>query len=122
MNLRRFARYGVVGLANTGVHWLVFFVLHLVLGRSQALSNVLAFAGAASLSYQLNARYTFFARPGGKRYLLFLAGMGGLSLAMGAVSDWARLSPWLTLVAFSTVSLVVGYSYSRTVVFRRRAP
>lgn len=43
MNLRRFARYGVVGLVNTGVHWLVFFVLHLVLGRSQALSNVLAF-------------------------------------------------------------------------------
>lgn len=122
MNLRRFARYGLVGIANTLVHWLVFFVLHLFLEYSQALSNLLAFAVAASLSYQLNARYTFVARPGGRRYLLFLLGMGVLSLALGAASDRARLSPWLTLVAFSTVSLVVGYSYSRTVVFRRRAP
>lgn len=56
MNLRRFARYSLVGVANTLVHALVFLAAHLGLGLSQAHSNLLAFMMAASLSYQLNAR------------------------------------------------------------------
>ncbi|WP_345774572.1 GtrA family protein [Pseudomonas entomophila] len=122
MTPRRFIRYGLVGLGNTLAHWLVFFLLHLGLGLRQALSNLLAFAVAASLSYYVNAHFTFGIRPSGRRYLLFLLGMGVLSLVLGGVSDWVRLSPWLTLLSFSTLSLVVGYSYSRRVVFRRRKP
>lgn len=122
MSLRRFSRYGLVGIANTLVHWLAFLVLHFALALSQALSNLAAFAVAASLSYFANARFTFGAQPSGRRYLLFLLGMGSLSLAVGAVSDWARLSPWLTLVTFSAVSLIVGYGYSRCVIFGPRAP
>ncbi|MDF9616796.1 GtrA family protein [Pseudomonas entomophila] len=122
MILRRFSRYALVGVGNTLAHWLVFLGLHLALGLSQAQSNFLAFAVAASLSYQVNAHYTFAVRPTGRHYLLFLLGMGCLSLALGALSDWAGLPPWLTLVTFSTVSLVVGYSFSQAVVFRRRAP
>jgi len=119
---RRFARYGLVGIGNTLVHWLVFFLLHLVLDQPQALSNLGAFVVAASLSYFANARFTFAVRASGRRYLLFLLGMGGLSLVLGGVSDWARLSPWLTLVVFSAVSLIVGYAYSRSVIFGPRAP
>lgn len=122
VNLQRFARYGLVGIGNTLVHWLVFFILHLPLGQSQALSNLLAFTVAATLSYFLNARFTFGTRPGGWRYLLFLLGMGCLSLLLGAISDRAHLSPWLTLVTFSAISLIVGYGFSSNVVFRRRTP
>ncbi|MFK3772960.1 GtrA family protein [Pseudomonas sp. NPDC089406] len=122
MNLRRFIRYGLVGLGNTLVHWLVFFGLHSGLGSSQARSNLLAFAVAASFSYYLNAHYTFAVRPSHGRYLLFVLGMGALSLGIGALADRIGLSPWLTLVAFSALSLVLGYAYSHTVVFKRRAP
>nr|WP_205300584.1 GtrA family protein [Pantoea sp. Ap-967] len=112
----------MVGIGNTLVHWLVFLGLHLMLGLRQASSNLLAFAVAATLSYYANAHYTFAVRPSGPRYLLFMLGMGALSLALGAMADWARLSPWLTLLAFSAVSLVAGYCYSHTVVFRRNTP
>ncbi|MDH0303027.1 MULTISPECIES: GtrA family protein [unclassified Pseudomonas] len=122
MSLSRFIRYGLVGIGNTLAHWLVFLGLHLGLGLRQAGSNLLGFAVAASLSYYMNAHFTFAVRPSRRRYLLFLAGMGCLSVAIGALSDHAHLSPWLTLVTFSLVSLVLGYAYSHTVVFRRRNP
>ncbi|WP_060508624.1 GtrA family protein [Pseudomonas sp. NBRC 111124] len=122
MTWHHFARYGLIGIGNTLVHWLVFLGLHLTLGFKQAPSNLLAFTVAATVSYQLNARYTFASRPTGKRYLLFLLGMGCLSLATGGLSDLAGLSPLLTLVTFSAISLVAGYCFSHTVVFRRKAP
>lgn len=115
-----FARYGLIGIGNTLVHWLVFLGLHLALGLKQAPSNLLAFAVAATVSYHLNARYTFAVTPSGKRYLLFVLGMGCLSLALGALSDLLGLSPWLTLLTFSATSLVAGYCFSYTVVFKRR--
>lgn len=121
-SLRRFGRYGLVGIGNTLAHWLVFLCVHLILGLSQASSNFLAFAVAATLSYQVNAHYTFAVRPTGRHYLLFLMGMGCLSLSLGTLSDWVGLSPWLTLVTFSALSLIVGYSFSQAVVFRRRRP
>ncbi|AIZ34024.1 GtrA family protein [Pseudomonas parafulva] len=119
---RQMRRYALVGVGNTLTHWAVFFGLYLLLGLRQATSNLLAFLAAASLSYYVNARYTFAARPSKRRYLLFMSGMGALSLALGAISDWAQLSPWLTLSSFSALSLVLGYSFSRRVVFRGRTP
>ncbi|MEW9681598.1 GtrA family protein [Pseudomonas sp. TE50-2] len=122
ISLRRFGRYGLVGIGNTLAHWLVFLALHQVAGVSQAISNLVAFSMAASLSYYMNANYTFAVRPSKRRYGLFLAGMGCLSLVVGALSDHIHLSPWLTLMSFSVVSLMVGYAYSHAVVFRRRDP
>lgn len=120
--MHRFARYGLVGVGNTLVHVMVFLTLHLGLGLRQAPSNLLAFAAAVTVSYQLNARYTFEVRPIGARYVLYLTGMGSLSLLLGALADWAGLAPWLTLVSFSGASLVIGYAYSRAVVFKRSEP
>ncbi|QCI10805.1 GtrA family protein [Pseudomonas putida] len=119
---RQLCRYALVGAINTGCHWLVFLLLHLGIGASQALSNLTAFGVAASLSYFANAAFTFAVRPSGTRYLLFLTGMGSLSLLLGALADWAGLAPWLTLVSFSAASLVIGYAYSRAVVFKRSEP
>ncbi|HEK1689518.1 translocase [Pseudomonas putida] len=116
----RFYRYGLIGVGNTLVHWAVFFLLHQGTGLGQASSNLLAFTVAASLSYYLNTRFTFTLVPSKARYLAFMSGMGCLSLSMGALADWAGLSPWLTLLIFSAVSLIVGYSYSHAVVFKRR--
>lgn len=120
--MRQFARYGLVGIGNTLVHWGVFLALHLLLGLNQARSNFAAFVVAASLSYLANAHYTFAARPTGWGYIIFLLGMGSLSLMFGAVADWADLWPGVVLVSFSAISLLAGYVFSHTVVFKRRGP
>lgn len=70
------SRYTVIGIANTFIHWLVFFLLSLVAGLSQALSNLAAFCVAASFSFYMNARFTFAARASVGGYLLFLGAWG----------------------------------------------
>jgi len=55
----QFVRYGVVGLINTGVHTAIASALIVLAGAVPGLANGLAFLAAASLSYVLNARWSF---------------------------------------------------------------
>lgn len=117
--LRIFSRYLSVGVINTLLHWGVFLLLHLGLSLSQAWSNVTAFAVAVTFSFFANAAYTFKARATPSRYVLFTLFMGALSVAVGAMADHLSLPPWVTLVVFSALSLVIGFAYSQWIVFRR---
>lgn len=114
-----FSRYTLVGIANTLIHWQLFFVLHGVAGLSQARSNFMAFCAAASFSFFVNARYTFAVRPSVRRYLLFIGCLGGLSLLTGGLADRWQLPGLSTLVAFSLISLFAGFLLARWLVFGR---
>jgi len=115
--LHRFARYSLVGLANTAVHASVFLVLHWVGGLSQTGSNLTGFLAAASLSFCLNAHFTFQTYRSWRRYWAFMAFMALLSLAIGALGDALTWAPAVTIVVFSASSLVMGYVFCRRVVF-----
>ncbi|KAB0498799.1 GtrA family protein [Pseudomonas vancouverensis] len=115
-----FSSYTVIGVANTLIHWQVFFLLSVAAGLRQAFSNLLAFCVAASFSFYMNALFTFTGKASVGGYLLFLLGMGTLSLVVGHLGDVWRLHGLLTVVLFSALSLVIGFLYSRYVVFRER--
>ncbi|WP_213881357.1 GtrA family protein [Pseudomonas sp. dw_358] len=115
-----FAKYTTVGVLNTGLHWLVFSMLHFAGGVDQARSNLAAFCVAATFSFYVNARYTFKASATGLRYVLFIGFMGLCSWLVGYVGDEMQLHALVTLVAFSAISLIVGFGYSSFVVFRTR--
>ncbi len=115
-----FSRFVSVGFLNTLIHWSTFSVLHAILGFSQALSNLAAFCLAVSFSFYANAHYTFKARATGSRYLLFVGFMGLLSLGVGYAADRLRLPGLITLIVFSTISLVCGFFYSKCFIFRER--
>ncbi|CAM3739581.1 GtrA family protein [Pseudomonas wadenswilerensis] len=117
-----FSTYAVIGIANTLVHWQLFFVLREVFALTQALSNLLAFCVAASLSFYVNALYTFAVSPSFGRYLLFMLCLGGVSLAVGWMGDHWRLHGMITVVTFSLISLTCGFLLSRWLVFRRAEP
>jgi putative flippase GtrA len=116
--IKVFARYLSVGVVNTLLHWGVFLLLHLFWGVSQVWSNVSAFAVAVTFSFFANAAYTFQARATSLRYVLFTVFMGALSIGVGAAADRLSLPPLVTLVVFSALSLVVGFVYSKWIVFR----
>ncbi len=48
---KSFLSYSLVGLANTLIHWQIFFVLRVAVGLNQATSNFTAFCVAASFSF-----------------------------------------------------------------------
>ncbi|TDV70125.1 GtrA family protein [Pseudomonas sp. LP_7_YM] len=119
--LHGFARYCLVGLFNTGLHGLVFFGLQRLWGLSQASSNLVGFLAAVSLSFVLNAHFTFHAHRSWRRYCAYCAFMGLVSLCVGALGDALAWPPIATLVVFTGMSLVLGFTFARQVVFGRSA-
>lgn len=118
MVLNLFKRYVSVGILNTLLHWTVFFIGVYLAEINQALSNLIAFLVAVSFSYVLNALYTFKKALRIYPYLIFTFFMGTLSFLTGALADKLMWPPWLTLVFFSSLSLVLGFLYSKFIVFK----
>ena len=112
--------YTVIGVANTLIHWQIFFLLSVAAGWRQAVSNLAAFCVAASFSFYMNALYTFDGKLSVGGYLLFMAAMGALSYGVGYLGDLWRLHGLLTVALFSALSLALGFLFSKYVVFRER--
>lgn len=110
--------YTVIGIANTLIHWQIFFLLSVAADFSQAVSNLMAFCVAASFSFYMNAQFTFDGKTSVANYALFLVTMCALSLGVGHVADVWRLHGLLTVGLFSALSLVLGFLFSKYVVFR----
>lgn len=114
--------YSMIGIANTLVHWQVFFVFREMFHATHATSNALAFLMAASGSFYLNALFSFAMPASLKRYAVFMMCMGSLSWGIGTVADRWQLPGLLTVAVFSAVSLVIGFALSKWLVFRGDAP
>lgn len=114
----QFFRYLSVGVLNTLVHWAVFAVVLTLTSVGQASANLIAFGVAVSCSFALNSRFTFKAQATTSRYMVFVGFMGLLSLLTGWTADWLGLPPLVTLIAFSSISLMCGFIYSKYVIFR----
>lgn len=112
-----FARYASVGAINTLIHWIVFSILY-VNGQTQSISNFSAFCVAVTFSFFANARWTFNSEATTLRYLIYVFFMGALATITGWYGDKLSLSPVMTLVTFSVISLVCGFIYSKFIVFR----
>ena len=120
LSYKGLSSYCVIGVANTLIHWQIFFLLSVAFGFTQATSNLAAFCVAASFSFYMNALYTFDAKASVGGYLLFMLAMGALSLGVGHAGDVWRLHGLLTVALFSALSLVFGFLFSKHVVFRER--
>lgn len=116
--LKLFAKYTSIGIINTLIHWVVFAICFYVLHTNQALANFAGFVIAVSFSFFANAKFTFNASTTTMRYMLYVGFMGTLSAVVGWSADLCALPPIITLIAFSAISLVCGFIYSKFIVFR----
>nr|MBF0683474.1 GtrA family protein [Pseudomonas sp.] len=115
--LNLFSRYACIGVANTLIHWAVFAATYYVVAE-QSISNLVGFCAAVSFSFFANAKLTFRQQATPGRYVAYVVFLGSLSYAVGSIADASELPPLVTLVVFSALSLVIGFLYSRYVVFR----
>lgn len=117
--LHLFSRYFGIGVVNTLIHWGTFACIYYFFGV-QSISNLVGFCVAVTFSFFANAKFTFKVQPTAGRYLAFVLFLGAISFGIGRLADTSQLPPWLTLVVFSGLSLVLGFIYSRFFVFRTR--
>lgn len=117
MLIKKFGCYSLVGIFNTVIHWSVFY-LAILFGLTQALANTFGFVMAVSASYLLNAKFTFKQSVHKKSYVWFLLVMGLTSTSIGFLGDWLDWPGLMTLVLFSTISLILGFLFSNYWVFR----
>lgn len=113
-----FTRYVSVGAINTLIHWITFATGVYIVGINQMLSNFIAFSIAVTFSFFANARWTFKSQASLARYVMFVFFMSLVALLTGYIADKIYLPPILTMIIFSFLSLVIGFYYSKLVVFR----
>jgi putative flippase GtrA len=113
-----FTRYISVGVINTLIHWVTFAIGIYLFGINQMLSNLIAFSISVTFSFFANARWTFKSQASLARYIMFVFFMSLVALLTGYIADRISLLPILTLIIFSSLSLVIGFYYSKLVVFR----
>lgn len=116
--IQLFSRYISVGVINTGLHWVCFGALVQFLGATQAVSNVVAFCVAVTFSFFANAKWTFKSQATPWRYSAFVLFMGAMAAITGHIADLLRAPPFITLILFSGFSLIIGFVYSKFIVFR----
>lgn len=114
-------KYCVVGGFNTALHWISFAVVYHFLHGTQAVSNLVGFCIAVTFSFFANAKWTFNAEQTTLRYFMYVGFMGCLALSFGYVADKMQFNPFITLIGFTIISLVIGFLYSNFVVFRKKA-
>ncbi|WP_286933853.1 GtrA family protein [Leclercia sp. UBA5958] len=116
--LKIFSRYVSIGVINTLIHWGVFALLMHLLNTGQSVANLAGFCVAVTFSFFMNAKYTFKAEATGLRYIIFVSFMGFLAFATGKIADHFSIPGIATLIFFSGTSLVLGFIYSKFVVFK----
>lgn len=79
-SLFQFIKFGIVGVANTGVDWVIFFILvNTFLGEQRTIAKAIAFIVAVLNSYIFNTIWTF------KKEYASAAGKSGDSSAKSAI-------------------------------------
>lgn len=112
-----FSKYFTTGVANTLLHWFVFAIIYYAT-KDQSISNLIGFTCAVTFSFIINAKYTFNSEINIKKYLLYLSFMGFMSYLFGWVGMKLQLHALITLVLFSLSSLLIGFLYSKYIVFK----
>lgn len=113
-----FFSYFKIGIVNTILHWLIFFCIYYFIEK-QNVSNSIAFIIATTFSFFMNAKYTFNEKTNLYRYLCFTGTMFTISWLTGKAGDGMNLNPFITLIFFSGISLILGFLFSKFIVFKK---
>lgn len=116
--LKIFSRYVSVGVINTLIHWCVFAAVISFFSTNQSIANFVGFCVAVTFSFFVNARFTFKSEATKFKYVIFVLFMGFLAFITGMIADYLSIPELATLVFFSGTSLVLGFLYSKFVVFK----
>lgn len=112
-------RYALIGVGNTAVHLFIVGLLYWYVGLNQMYANVIAYIIASSLSFVMNAKWSFKRKPEARNYVRFqLVSVLGLivSTTFGYLGDhfgWHfAVTVFLIALTVPVVSFLLHRSYT----------
>jgi putative flippase GtrA len=121
--VRRFLRYGVVGLLGTAVHFVSTIALVELVGLDPVVASICGFLAAVGMQFALNRSWVFASRvplaPGLVRYLgVSLLGFALNVAIMAIVTRWLELDYRIGLALVVLVLPAVNYVLNARWTFR----
>ena len=124
IDFKKFIKFGITGVINTGVDWLAFAVFHEILKIFSPIAQAMAHFIAIINSYIINKNWTF---KNNKEYkkseMLKFFIVQGTSLCIGFAGMFILninlgLNEYLSKIIISCVTLVINYFGNKIFVFK----
>lgn len=120
----RFIKFGMVGVLNTLVNWIIFFILNLF-GMYYILANIIAYTLGTINSYLWNTLWVFKYREKAsadttiKFIILNLVGLGLNTGILYVLVDLYNLNKFIGLVITTIIVMIINYVVNKLWVFSK---
>ena len=123
-DLIRFIKFGMVGVINTLVNWIIFFILN-ALGMYYILANIIAYILGTVNSYLWNTLWVFKYKDKAstettiKFIILNLIGLGLNTGILYVLVDLCNLNKFIGLVITTAIVMIINYIVNKLWVFSK---
>ena len=120
----RFIKFGMVGVINTLVNWVIFFILN-ALGMYYILANIIAYILGTVNSYLWNTLWVFKYKDKAstettiKFIILNLIGLGLNTGILYVLVDLCNLNKFIGLVITTAIVMIINYIVNKLWVFSK---
>ena len=120
----RFIKFGMVGVINTLVNWIIFFILN-ALGMYYILANIIAYILGTVNSYLWNTLWVFKYKDKAstettiKFIILNLIGLGLNTGILYVLVDLCNLNKFIGLVTTTAIEMIINYIVNKLWVFSK---
>lgn len=120
----RFIKFAMVGVINTLVNWIIFFILN-ALGMYYILANIIAYILGTVNSYLWNTLWVFKYKDKAstettiKFIILNLIGLGLNTGILYVLVDLCNLNKFIGLVITTAIVMIINYIVNKLWVFSK---
>ena len=120
----RFIKFGMVGVINTLVNWIIFFILN-ALGMYYIVANIIAYILGTVNSYLWNTLWVFKYKDKAstettiKFIILNLIGLGLNTGILYVLVDLCNLNKFIGLVITTAIVMIINYIVNKLWVFSK---
>lgn len=124
----QFVKFGLIGVLNSVLHYLVFLFLFRIIGMEMVVSSALGYMAGVINSFLMNRRWTFNHTGFGagsefaKFVIVNIVSLGANIFTLELFVSYVGIIPEIAQVIAICCTLVINFSGNKWWTFRRRAP
>ena len=124
-DLHRFIKFGLVGVLNTSINWIVFIILNM-LGMYYIFSNIIAYSLSTLNSYIWNSKWGFkysgddVKETTAKFIILNIIGLILNTCILYILVDIIGLNKIVSLIITTVIVMILNYFINKLWVFKKK--